>query len=644
MIGMVFLTEHKLGPSITIYSPSDNDVFGSTAPVFDVTITDGNLNTTWYDLNNGSDRSGNFTFIGSIGTINQDAWNFFANGTIIITFYANDSKVNIDEKNVLVYKDIIAPIITIHDPEPGTLFGIPSPTINMSVYDDHLVSVEYQLDNGSVVTAFREWTGFIHQEEWDKIGNGTVTLRVLAIDSEFNLKSKALFLRKNIYEPIIIITEPLNNDLFGSLPPNITLYTSSAAIDTIWYRIHNSTSSTVNITWSGSINMSAWDAFGNGTVSITFYINDTLGITGSDSVDLRKDMILPTVVITSPLPFRLFGTIPPDVSLSYFDDNSIFSISYQLYSVAISTPLRLWTGSITLSDWNAMSNGTVTIIFRAEDVVGNIAYANVTIRKDIYAPNILMYDPDDGTLYAHDPPSVFFFISEGSGIANTFYQLTNGSFSSPLLEWNNLIEQAVWDQFGNGTISIYIYANDTIGNIGNGSVVVRKDIIPPSIIIQSPSQYEEFERDSPFFEVNVTDGNLHTSWYVILGTNVEIQFTAPFGRVNQILWESVWDNTTTNGTITIRFYANDTMGNEYFMDLHLVKHQPIQPIRPFIIISNPLGLIFSTLGLVVMFPITLKLTKSRYYQNLNKKEKSKLKKVLIAAFLLLSVTILFYIF
>ena len=82
-------------------------------------------------------------------------------------------------------------------------------------------------------------------------------------------------------------------------------------------------------------------------------------------------------------------------------------------------------------------------------------------------------------------------------------------------------------------------------------------------------------------------------------------------------------------------------GNENYIDLLLVK---AQPIRPFQIVSNPLGLIFSTIGLVVMFPVTWKLTKSRYYQNLNKKEKGKLKKVIIAAFVLLSVTFLFYIF
>ncbi|MHA1931762.1 MAG: hypothetical protein ACW96X_04425 [Promethearchaeota archaeon] len=626
-------------PTITINSPDPYDVFGTTAPGYDVTITDSSgVNTTWYTI---FGSSTNFTFSGSTGMIDETTWDAEGNGSIFIIFYANDTLNNIAVANVSVYQDSLSPIITIYDPEPGALFGIPYPTINVSVYDDHLVSVEYQLDNVSIQTDYRAWTGFIHQEEWDKMGNGTVYLRFLAIDSEFNLNSESILLRKNIFDPIIIISDPLDNDLFGSVPPNITLYSSSAAIDTIWYRIHNSTFSTVNITWDGSINMSGWDVFGNDTVSITFYINDTLGNIGFDSVNLRKDMIIPTVVISSPLSFTLFGATPPEVNVSYFDDNSIFSISYQLKNFALTTPLSSWTGEISLSDWNLVGNGTVTIIFRAEDVVGNIAYANITVRKDMIPPDIFIFFPDNGTLYSHEIPSIVYSISEGSGIANMSYQLTNSNLSSSILEWNNSIDQAVWDLFGNGTITIYIYATDIIGNIGNVAVEVRKDIIPPSIILQSPSQYEEFGRNSPFFEVYINDGNLNISWYEILGTNVTIPFTGPFGRINQALWESVWDNMTLNGTITIRFYANDTMGNEDFVDLHVIKHQPS---RPFQIISNPLGFIFSTLGLVVMFPITWKLTKSRYYQNLNKKEKSKLKKVLITAFVLLSVTFFFYIF
>jgi parallel beta-helix repeat protein len=630
-----------IAPTITITDPKPQDVFGLSAPDCTVSFYDINgVDERWYQLTDDKITTAARAWT---GLIHIDDWTLMANGTVTLLFYANDTLNNIAIENVTMYKDILSPIITIHDPQVGELFGIPVPTINVSIYDDHLEGVWYQLTNGTITTAVRVWTGFIYQEDWDQIGNGTVTLEFIANDVVNNLAINSVFLRKNIYDPIITIVSPLDNDLFGITPPNITLYSSSADTDTIWYSIYNSTFSTANVTWDGSINVSAWNAFGNGTISIIFYINDTLGNIGFDSVDLRKDMIVPTIVISSPLPFALFGTTQPVISVTYIDDNSISSIRYQLQNFVMSTPLRSWTGSITSSDWNEMSNGTVTIIFRAEDLVGNIAFANVTVRKDIIAPEIVLYYPDNGTIYSHERPWISFYVNEDSGIASASYQLTNGTFSSSILEWNYSIDQELWDQFGNGTITIYIYVNDIIGNNGIASLVVRKDIICPSIVIQSPSQYEEVGRDSPFFEVYITDGNLHTCWYVIQGTNEEIQFTGPFGRINQALWESVWDNTTVNGTITIQFYANDTMGNEHSIDLHVVKYQPTSPVK-FEIISNPLGFIFSTIGLVTMFPITFVTIKSRYYQNLNKKEKSKLKKVLIAAFLLLSVAVLFYFF
>ncbi|MFW9942917.1 MAG: hypothetical protein ACFFFT_17915, partial [Candidatus Thorarchaeota archaeon] len=637
-----YVKKDTIAPTITIINPSPQEVFGLSAPNCDVTFFDiNNIDYTWYQLTDGITTTG---FLNWTGTIDVDDWDLMNNGTVTIIFFANDTVSNIAEKNVSIYKDSLSPIFTIYDPKSGTLFGIPSPTINMSVYDDHLESVQYRFSNGSPITDYRDWDGFIYQEDWDQIENGTVTLEFIAIDIVFNLGSASLFLRKNIYDPIIIISAPLDNELFGSVPPEITLYNSSASIDTIWYRIYNSTFSTINITWSGSINMSAWNTFGNGTLSITFYINDTLGNIGLDSVHLKKDMINPTINISSPEPYELCGMVSPDISVSYFDDNSILSISYQLQNFTSFTPFRTWIDSINSSDWDKMSNGTVNIIFRAEDIVGNIAYDNVTVRKDIICPVINITNPDNGALYGYGCPSIFFDIYEPSGLANVSYQLKNSTSSSSILPWNNSIDQGSWAKFGNGTVTILIYAIDTIGNSGNASIVVRKDIISPSIVIQSPSPYAEIGREAPFFEVYVTDGNLNSTWYEILGLGENGRdFTPPFGRIEQGLWETIWDNTTVNGTITIRFYANDTLGNENFMDLYVLKHEPTSSVK-LKFISNPIGFILSVIGVAAMVPVTVTLTRSRYYKNLNKKEKSKLKKVLIAAFLALSVTVLFYVF
>ena len=634
-IAMTNVSVYKdiIAPVITINSPNPYEVFGVSEPECDVLFEDINgVDTKWYQLTDGITTTNIREWT---DTIHIDDWNAMSNGTVTIIFYANDALGNVGSENVSVYKDSLSPIITIHDPEDGELFGIPSPIINMSVYDDHLESVWYHLDNGSVETAYRLWIGFIYQEDWDQIGNGTVILRFIAYDSVNNLASISLLLRKCIFDPIIIIVDPVDDELFGSVPPDITLYNSSAEIDTIWYRLYNSTFSTVNITWGGSIKMSAWDTFGNGTVSITFYINDTLGNMGFDSVNLRKDIILPIVNISSPLPYELFGTTPPSVSVSFYDENSISSIYYQLKNLAVTTPLRSWTGTIIPSDWKLMVNGTVTIVFRAEDMVGNVAFANITVRKDIIAPEIVIYYPEDNDLYGYQRPLVYFFIDEDSGVSEISYQLTSDIFSSSIRDWNGSIDQALWDQFGNGTITIYFYATDVIGNEGIASVMVRKDIIAPSILIQSPAQYQRVGRESPFFEVYITDGNLLSCWYVIIGTNVNVSFSGPFGRIDQTLWESVWDNTIVDGNIIIRFYAQDRMKNLNYSVLFLVKDITPEPDvpTPFLIDLTDLFFLGCLGAVAISLPLIIK--KSRVYGSSNPKQKKVLQRVIILTIILL---------
>ncbi|MCJ7648258.1 MAG: hypothetical protein MUP85_06570, partial [Candidatus Lokiarchaeota archaeon] len=98
-------------PVIVINSPDLGDVFGVTAPSFDVTITDVYLVSMWYTLDGGLH---NYTFTEN-GVINQSAWSQLPEGSVIITFYAKDILGNESFESVIVTKSIIEPgmIITI---------------------------------------------------------------------------------------------------------------------------------------------------------------------------------------------------------------------------------------------------------------------------------------------------------------------------------------------------------------------------------------------------------------------------------------------------------------------------------------------------------------------------------------------------
>ncbi len=90
-----------LPPTITIISPTSGQDVPSAAPVFTVEIFDEKvLNATWYTLNSGTTK---YFFIDN-DTIDSYAWGILPDGSVIITFYANDSAGNEHSISVTVTK------------------------------------------------------------------------------------------------------------------------------------------------------------------------------------------------------------------------------------------------------------------------------------------------------------------------------------------------------------------------------------------------------------------------------------------------------------------------------------------------------------------------------------------------------------
>ena len=87
-------------PEITINSPTDSQVIGTTAPSYDLSII-GPYEAIWYALEGGT----NYTASGLTGTIDQTAWSALSDGIITIDFYANNSAGMIGTAQVQVVKD-----------------------------------------------------------------------------------------------------------------------------------------------------------------------------------------------------------------------------------------------------------------------------------------------------------------------------------------------------------------------------------------------------------------------------------------------------------------------------------------------------------------------------------------------------------
>jgi len=100
-MGTILLVKFSSVPKITILAPNQNQLCGKTAPAFELSIFEPDLDTTWYTLDDGIT---NIIFNGLNGTINQIEWDKKEVGLVTIRFYANDTLGNVGYSEVVVEK------------------------------------------------------------------------------------------------------------------------------------------------------------------------------------------------------------------------------------------------------------------------------------------------------------------------------------------------------------------------------------------------------------------------------------------------------------------------------------------------------------------------------------------------------------
>ncbi len=377
-----------------------------------------------------------------------------------------------------------APKISLISPDANFLFGPQSPDFEIQIIEGVAASMWYRLNNSTVQSGnitFTQVTGVIDQSEWDKLGNGTVTITFSANDSRGWTNSSSVTVRKNTFIPVIDLISPASNAYLNGEPHDFTVSIGGSNLDSRWYSLDNGTKS-YNYTFtgtSGTFNQAAWESFGDGPIIIKFYLNNTLGVENSDEITVIKDTIDPSVTVSMPITNSIYGTIAPEFDVRIID-------------------------AVLESMWYVVNN----------NVSGMIPF------------------------------------------------LINGSIS-----------QGLWNAQGNGTVTITFYGRDAANNVGNRTILVRKDVIAPPITITKPLLNAVFV-DVPLFEISVNDAQFDSAWYTIEKDSITylVHISSTTGSINSGLWNSL-----TLGNITLRFYANDTLGNVGFSEVFITKGEQVPP-------------------------------------------------------------------
>ncbi|MFW9785301.1 MAG: hypothetical protein ACFFFB_23680, partial [Candidatus Heimdallarchaeota archaeon] len=91
------------------------------------------------------------------------------------------------------------------------------------------------------------------------------------------------------------------------------------------------------------------------------------------------------------------------------------------------------------------------------------------------------------------------------------------------------------------------------------------DDIAPIINILLPQDNRSFI-SAPIYNLSILDPNLDNIWYTLDGGLNNISITSLYGKIDKTLWDAL-----PIGSVTIRFYANDTLGYLSFKDVTINK-------------------------------------------------------------------------
>ena len=79
---------------------------------------------------------------------------------------------------------------------------------------------------------------------------------------------------------------------------------------------------------------------------------------------------------------------------------------------------------------------------------------------------------------------------------------------------DQLLDSGIWGTLHQGLFEIYLYANDTLGNINDTIVLtLYKDTLPPEVIVNLPLPGDDWWNEAPLVNIAYSDMNYDTLWY-----------------------------------------------------------------------------------------------------------------------------------
>jgi hypothetical protein len=565
-----------IAPGITIINIAPDPSNGNTV----ITATNSSIDIDGVIQVNITSPSG-FIFIDLIyqgGNIWNNTFTVMEDGTYTVRINATDYAGNVNISAPMSIEGDVTPptiIITSILPDPSNGAVVITATNTTEVIGGNGLRANVTTPSGVEFFDLNFQSGSTWTYTYTVSENGIYTFGVNGTDLAGNTGyAITVDIEGDVTPPTIIIISVLPDPSNGAVV--ITATNTTEIIDVNGLR--------GNVTMLSGVEYFDFNFQGGNIWNYTYTVTETgtytFGVNGTDiagntgyatTVDIEGDVSAPWIILANVSPDPSNGVTVITATNASADINSngiranITTPSGFIFIDLIYQGGNLWNNTFTVS-----LDGVYSIRLNATDFTGNTnTTRSISIVGDGAAPLITI---DNVTPNPSNGLTVITALNSSSDINSNGIWANITTPSGRLFVKLNYQGSDTW--IGNFTVIedgpyyIRINATDNADNTNTTNLyIIHGDFTPPNITIDSPSN--EIGATAPDFSISITETFLNTTWYSLFdGTawSDNITFTGLTGSIDQDLWRAI-----PQGTIIVRFYANDTLGQIGYQDVEITK-------------------------------------------------------------------------
>jgi hypothetical protein len=598
----VTFTIDSVNPSLEIISPSDGANSSDNTLDVEYTVSDSNLDSCWYSDNGG----GNTSLVGC-ANITSVTWD---EGLHEVYVYANDTFGNKNSSSVTFTIDTIAPNLEYQLPTfaNGEITNQTYFEINISINETSLGSLIYSF-NQTNYTYYNE--SLVLMYNFDNVStlgeNSTYAVDHSGLGNNGTGVNGAIYSNSGKYLGAFDFD---GVDDHMTIPSTFGIGTTGFSIST-WVNLDSASEGGAFVKIGGTspnqgfaigVGGTSYDSVGNDLILLYEGVrwidtNEVIG-TGWHHVAMSVDNNgYPTAFIDGVEVYSdsIGVGSAPQQSITYVGGYT-GSTAENRHADSTLDELRIWNQTISaeevyqeyvsnlkkinVSQWsfyvNQSKNSTEGLdygtydyeVFASDDFdnFGTTGEREIII-SNVTAPVVTIVSPNTNSYTLDVDLDIYYSLSYNT-LDRCWYS-DNGGSNTTLGSCAN-ITSVTWDE---GLHEIYIYANDSQGNVGSFSVIFTIDTIGPSLSITSPSDGTNTTDTGLDLEYAASDSNLDSCWYSDNGGSD----TSLVGCAN--ITSVTWDE----GLHEVYVYANDSVN-------HIVSDSisfTIDSVNPSLGITSP---------------------------------------------------------